>query len=355
MKVGILTFHRAHNYGAVLQAYALRKKIKEMGHDVSFVDFEMSEMRKVYLWYKGYRSIINRHPIKSLVTLPGKKKRYNKFCRFISKYLNCDNHGIDNLDLFFDIIVIGSDQVLNSKITKGIENPYWGVLPSFSKKIISYAASTEKLSFTENQKKIIPKLLSRFSAISVREDFVKEMLLPYTKKDISVNLDPTFLINKEDWSRIIKYPQISDDYVFYYYVRKNEAVLNMAKKFASEKGLKLVVLSALNYNYSTLGALSSGPEEFLGWIRKAKYVISSSFHATVFSIIFNIPFVSVSLKDGYDGRVYSLLNSLGLLNRIVSLNSTIEDSCIDWGKINFLLKEMPESSIAYLSKNLINE
>ena len=356
MKVGILTFHRVHNYGALLQAYALQTILEVMGHEVSFVDYELPEMLGVYKWYHGSRSIINKSfftiGLKNAGKLLRNKRRFDCFNRFIKTYLNESERGIDNLDEQYDVIVVGSDQVFNIGITGLTNNAYWGVLPSFSNKIISYAASTVLFKFTEEHKIQIPMRLERFSKLSVREDFVANFFRQFTDNDIIVSLDPTLLLNKETWNKIVVKPKIRKKYLFYYYVRSSDISLDFAKRIAKEKKLDLVIIGSYNSRYSTPKAFCSGPKEFLGWIKYADYVISSSFHCTVFSLIFNKQFSALSLQDGKDGRISTLLKKMDLENRIVTPYEEAVVGVINWNAVNEKIENLSEVSLDYLKENI---
>lgn len=355
MRIGILTFHRAHNYGAMLQAYALQVVLETNGHDVSFVDYELPHIKKAYKWFYGIRSIVNRHffthGIKTLYYLPASKSRYNKFRKFCNSFLHDTHDGLKSLNDKFDIIIVGSDQVFNMNITAGINNPYWGDIP-FTKDIITYAASSNTFNVSKELIQQIPQKIKRFKALSVRESFVAKYLQSFTEKDIVVTLDPTLLISRFDWEKIVISPKYNKKYIFYYYVRDNERALEFAYNFAKSKKLPLIVLGSFNYQYSTKIALPSGPREFLGWIMNAEYVISSSFHCTVFSLIFNKQFCSIDLNDGNDGRISSLLERFDLSNRMVKLDAIPTEENINWIEINNKLCNYKEPSLSYLYNNI---
>lgn len=354
MKIGILTFHRAHNYGAMLQAYALQTVLESMGNRVSFVDYEIPEMLSGYKWFYGIRSIVNRNfftkGIKNLIKLPLYKNRYDKFESFKKKYIHDTHDGLSKLDLNYDCIVIGSDQVFNPKTTKGLDNAYWGKLP-YNGRIITYAASGN-YNTTMIDKHTVQTLLERFSAISVRESYIKTFFETLTDLEIHLSLDPTLLLKKDDWEKMVKQPKISKKYILYYYVRHNDRALEFAKSFALSKGLPLIVIGSFNSQYSSKCAFVTGPLEFLGWIKNAEYVIGSSFHCTIFSIVFNKPFCVLKLGDGGDGRALTLLTSLGLENHMVSPDSTAPDNVIAWNRVNKKINDMRKPSIDYLKHNI---
>lgn len=357
MRVGILTFHKAHNYGAVLQAYGLQTMIESLGHKVEFVDYSIPSMLEMYNWKQGIRSIVNRYfftkGIVKFVKLLMKKKRYNRFQHFIKQHLKESNNGTDKLDDEFDVIIVGSDQVFNANITGGVNNAYWGVLPSFSKRLITYAASTRPYTPTEEQSANIKHHLKRFSALSVREPYTADFLRPYTNENIKIVLDPTLLLSQEQWELIVAKPQLSQPYMFYYYIDSNDCDLDYANFIAKEKGLKLVVIGCYNKLYSSTISFSAGPSEFLSWIKHAEYVLTSSFHCTVFSIIFNKQFNVLPIRGKKDYRVSSLLSTFDLSDRMIVDGKCSNNEIEKWCSINEKLATIKKESIAYLTANII--
>lgn len=359
MKVGLLTFHRAHNYGAVLQAYALQTALERMGHDASFVDYEISSMLFMYKWRCGLRSIVNRYfftlGIKRFFIMLLKKKRYDRFVSFTSQYLKQSNTGLSNLDNEFDVIAIGSDQVLNPGLTGGVNNAYWGVLPTFSKRLIMYAASTRPYELTPKQIVDAKQNLKKFSALSVREPYTADFLRPLTEKDIEVVLDPTLLLSVEEWDIIAAKRQRTSPYMFYYYLDSNDCELDYVRKLAKEKGLKLITIGCFNESYSSLSSFCAGPSEFLSWIKYADYVVTSSFHCTVFSIIFNKQFSVMPISGKKDYRVTHLLDTFGFGDRMIR-DKIFNDAIIDkWDFVNTKLKELPLKSLDFLKRNITVE
>ena len=326
MRIGILTFHRAHNYGAVLQCYALQTFLEQSGHDVEIIDYLLDDLLECYQWFNRNR-IIRKNlllSIKELSIILYKKARYDNFNSFIANKLRIVK--VDKiLKEPFDYIIIGSDQVWSVKLTKGFDNYYWGCFdfPN-STKLISYAASLEEF-WDEQYNDKVKGLLERFDSISVREDRIKQKLEKIgVNKHIVTVVDPTLLLKQDMWNRIVPPPSIKKRYVFYYQVRKSSLGMAYAKRIASERNLKLIVLSASFDLNNSKECITSSPSHFLGWIKYADFVVSSSFHGTVFSIIFNRPFVSIS-NHTKDDRVTNLLSRLHLENHIIR---SMDDECV---------------------------
>lgn len=346
MNIGILTFHRAHNYGAVLQCYALQEYLKGLGHKVFVVDYQQSSLLKCYKPF-DIRRFLSKNPIKcirkmvqEINLIDVRLKRFRNFNTFITNRLNIAS--LDSLkDRFYDIIIIGSDQVWNTKLTHGFDPYYWGNWGDTHTKIVSYAASVEEFWDTKYDSKVTT-LLNRFNFISVREEDaatkLKQML---PNKTIETVVDPTLLVEKCVWERIAIKPSIKENYLLLYQVRNSQHAELIAEKIASEMGVKIVRLSAKIDAANSKECLSTSPEEFVGWFKYASFVVCTSFHGSIFSLIFNKPFYSIKLNDGRDSRVKSLLKQVNQPHRLIS-------------KINKLSFECPMCNFNLLRANSVN-
>lgn len=349
MKIGILTFHRAHNYGAVLQAYALQEMLRSKGHQVEFIDYKNPCLLSVYNWFSWKRFITKNamRAIKELGLISKRKRRYNNFQRFIQSKLYVSNQSYNLIS--YDIIIIGSDQVWNTKLTHGFDSMYWGNWKHYNTVVASYAASMED--HISPEKKIeMSKLLKDFDFISVREESIKEQLKLLTEKNIDVVIDPTLLLNRERWLDIESKPVVKGDYILLYQVRNNGIAENIAKQISKRLNTKIVHLSARIDLGNDRDTISSGPLEFLSLFRHAKFVVCTSFHGTIFSLIYHIPFLSVILNDGKDARVINLLSQIGLSERGISeyIDQTL--SPINWEYVDEKVKEMRQKSVDYLKQ-----
>ncbi len=349
MRIGILTFHAAHNYGAVLQCYALITFLRKLGHEVSVIDYKSSKLLEVYKWYSCKRWL-RKNPFlackqlcRELKYMPVRRKRYNNFEKFIKQDLPLEPiSSISNNP--YDIIIIGSDQVWNFNLTKGFDKYYWGAFLHPSKtKLVSYAASMMD-SWPVQFDKIIGEFTKNFWKISIRELSIANKIKTITTREITQVDDPTLFINSTEWAKI-SYPYIgSKPYIFVYQVETTDITIKIANYIAEQKGLDIIYLSARPDDINTENIAASGPEHFLGLIMKAEFVICSSFHGTIFSLIFHKQFYSVK-GLGKNARVETLLQRYSLLNRFID---TVPDSIetIDYTKINICASQ---SSYDYLS------
>ena len=367
MKIAILTYQYAINYGAALQAYALKSYLEQLGHDVDILNYDTS-----YLYLKK-RSIKARivsagwNCIKAI--LGGKRKRRN-FSEFQKKKLKLKNPTIKDkkeLEKFieqekYDAIIVGSDQVWNPEINGG-DDAYYLKLKYGGVKI-SYAASFGVDSLKEEDLIKIKDSLESFRAISVREVTGKK-ILEGLDKTVEEVLDPVFLPDVEKWDELAGKRIINDKYLLCYVMPGNRdienKIENIAKQYKKENNGKVVYLGRKEYKkFKRDGKdiVAASPEEFVNLFKYADKIVTNSFHGTAFSIIYSKQFYSVidSKQEGrkqLGSRIKDLLHKLNLNERLLEPM----DEC-DWNKniifepvIQELFKIKKESK-AFLDENL---
>lgn len=362
MKIGILTFHRAMNYGAVLQCYALYRTLSDMGHDVEVIDYRPSYIEKYrslfdkesFLQKKGVWKKI-RYVVQRIIAYPQRTKAIKVFDAFLGKHLTLSNaiSSKKNIPSYYDAILFGSDQIWNPRICCGYDQVYWGQFLKGKTKLISYAASigNPQNIATEQWDKIYP-LMKSFDAISVRESKLAEYLQNGRIKAQTV-LDPTLLASKDIFENIAVKPKESG-YVMLYMLEYEPAAVTFAKKLANSKGLKLLRLRAIqgplekSDDYELIASASIG--EFLGYVKYADYVVNVSFHGTAFSVIFNKNFYT--LKSSNYERSYGLLRALGLSERFVLPTDNVLGDDVDYRESNIRLEEMRKESCEFISYSL---
>ena len=324
MRIGILTFHAAHNYGAVLQCFALQTALQAEGFDVSVIDYRISSMLRTYK-VLDWRRFVATKPAKMLrkirsevPLLPVRKRRFDAFEHFINSRLRLVPVSTIS-QRPFDYIIVGSDQVWNTKLTDGFDPYFWGrfARPAATK-LISYAASRQD-TWSQEEASEISARLSRWDAISVREHSLQTQLQDLMpEKPIKAVADPTLLLSSSEWSKLAVAPAISEPYLFFYQVEVSPKALQIAKAVAAELQLRLVCLSAHVGDACSPESEATSPEQFVGWFRHASFVVCTSFHGTVFSLIFRRPFLSIRMNQGKDNRVLSLLEKVGLQERFIA-------------------------------------
>lgn len=338
MKIGIITYHSAHNYGAVLQAYALQEYLLKKGHDVQIINYKIKEIENFYRLVKfkksKHKSInVARKGIKTLkLHLFERQKltRKKKFDDFINNNMNltipCKTLAeLRNADFDFDLMIAGSDQIWNRKHTKGLKPAYFLDFGKKDAKRISYAASIGEDFIAEEDELVFQRYLKNLDMISVREHKAIDLIQHLTPKKIEEVVDPTQLLEKEDYEKIKEDPKINKDYILVHKMGNPEEIIKVAKKVSEELNLPIVH----NMDKGTFKneiALSKymSPGEFLGCIENAKFVITSSFHATSFSLIYGKPFITMPFV-GRASRMINLLKNLDLFNHYVENVDELKD------------------------------
>lgn len=355
MKIGIITFHRAINYGAVLQAYALKRKIEELGAAASVIDYINPKDEK---GYKLIQTSNLKSFVSSLLKYVFRKKKDIKFINFRNKYLDLTSEiktkeTLQSLNNQFDIFITGSDQVWNYNITGG-DMSYLLDFANIGKRN-SYAASFGVVNIEEKYKKRYSDLLNSFTNIAVRENAGAKIIREICHKKVPVVLDPTLLLDEVEWEKIAK-PYKEDKYILIYLLEPSKEIYKMAEKLAEGFNLKIIVISVdfRSYKFSKKYncVLTAGPEEFLGLFMNAEYVLTNSFHGTVFSIIFNKKLIVDYLKDkGRNTRLENILHLFNLENRVLK-NDNYSMLCkdINYENVNVILNNERKKSINYLKK-----
>lgn len=353
-RIAIITFHRADNYGGVLQAFALQKTIMDLGYEVHIIDYSP---RKICKNYDLIDTCSLKRFIKSLLTYKERKSKKNAFDNFRKKNLNISQSvtysELSNFSKRYDKLITGSDQVWNYELTAS-DGVYFLDFVEDSKKKISYAASFGIADIPKEKIEWYREKISSFAQISVREktgvELVKKLSGRYAENDI----DPVFLLKKETWESIFNKRPIESKYIFLYMC--NTDIINFAKQIADDKNIKIVKLvnaKAVLHTKLNVGNdyIDLSPEDFLSYIYHADYVLTGSFHAMAFSIIFNKKFMVKSLdKDG--SRIFDLLDITNLQGRLVSNSTALEDMYkdINWDCVNRVVYEERRKSLNNLKR-----
>lgn len=357
MKIGILTFHCAANYGAVFQTYGLQEVLMKLGHEVYVVDYRPDYLLEPYLPFKFHyntkRSLLSNikdYIRQYLLVNPTRKKRLRLFDDFQQKQLRlCPISAISELDF----IVFGSDQIWNTHITDGdYDDMFIGKTKIFEgKHLVAYAASAGYMEAVHNDEKLVRALLG-FDALSVREDSLSRHLENALNAPVSVVLDPVLLAGKDIFYRVAKVPSLQKPYLLTFQLGGDSRVSQIGQQMAKEKGLiyREIRSSTESLNRDILTSLS--PSEVLGYFKQADYIITSSFHGTALSVLFEKSFNVVSISVRIDERADMLLTGLGLSSRKIIEEQQINDSRIDYNSVNAILERRRANSLAFLKENL---
>lgn len=361
MKLGIITYHRAHNYGAVLQCYALSKKLADMGHCVEVIDYYPTYFKEQYtsLSKRNMEGLSLRgkfsHIANQLLTYRTRSKRSTAFNKFIDnlplspRQYNEKDYNFDK----YDAILFGSDQVWNPILTFGEDHVFSGNFDKQGAKFISYAASTSPKVYTNEYKEYFSGIIDRFDAISVREESLNKFLSCIKPGIAKTVLDPVLLLNKEEWSKKAIKPE-QNNYLLIYTVPQSPKVRELANIIAKEKGLEIVEIRPNVSRNANKGILQSvSPEEFLGYFKYASYVVTTSFHGTAFSVKFQKQFSTLLLGTTSDDRATNLLTSIGLEHRLIPVTELkMPEREINYSTINSKLNTFIDNSVEFITTSL---
>lgn len=370
MKIGLLTFPLNNNYGNLLQAYALLTYLKNKGFDAELINFPVERktfkicvtylLKKIFLIFFN-RFVRFKFPL--ILTQAG-------FMQFIKKYINPKSRPISNETTLrnyvsnrnFNCIIVGSDQIWRYKYLKNrIPLYFLSFVPSSIDKV-AYAASfgVDEWQFSDGITEDIKKWITGFKGVSVREESAVKLCRKYLNVTVQHVLDPAFLINAEDYLELVPKKHIANpsNYLFTYllderdYVRK--LVLNVKDKLGIENLIQFS-LSEIKLNDQRVN-LSDPVGNWIFSIYNSKFVITDSFHGTVFAIIFNKPFIVIGNIERGLSRIQSILSVFGLEDRLIIddyKDSTILlNENINWQNVNSILKEKKSEAEFFLLSNI---
>ena len=364
MKVGIITFHFPHNYGAMIQAYAMQQKLKSFGHDVSIIDYTPDYHTT---WYRKGRTfkecfeksffVTLRHLVGFILYEPTYSKRYNGFEIFRKSRMNLYPFNCKSVFSEFDVVVLGSDQIWDQPHTNNkFDGPYYG--EGFQCKVFSYAASSKHKELDDNQKKEFRQRINKLFSIGVREESFASLLRPLTNKQVSVNLDPTLIVDEKEFSNLNLSRPVKRKYVLVYELNEHKEVLRMARSYAKKINAKVISLVAYyswKKRFSCLYDQTASPEKFLKKKKNAEFVFTSSFHGTALSLVFEKQFYCIKQNSNSDLRMESLLNQLNLDDHFISLIDYPSYNPINYEEVRRKLHGLRHASEEYLLRSLNSE
>ena len=359
MNVGILTFHNAYNYGAVLQAYATQVLVESLGHKAEVIDYHNTAIDNDYNMLKfHYRSFIGskyKFPLYLLDRYFFWKRR-KSFRKFQDKYIKLSSKTYfqcEDVSFYgYDIVLIGSDQLWNKSLTGGLDKIYWGQFDTIYKtRKVAWSVCMNNTNLSDHETSLIMEYLKDFYAISVREETLQAFISKLTNNRVWHTLDPTLLLSSEKWEEVC-HPVKESNYIAVYAVKNEKETIRFARKLASSLNKKIIILRSYSkWYFSSDNKEYCGPDEFLSYIRNADYVVTSSFHGTVFSLIFRRQFIC----PRFDGniRVEDLLHTVGLSSRFVrDWKEVLSLLPINYNNLSDLLEIKRKETINFLSKIL---
>lgn len=372
-QVGIITYHHYYNYGTVLQAYALQKAVESVsGKSCEVIDFRSSEekqlskkqlvalrFKRLFVYVKEFKRVWRLKKYSKLLT--AKFPAFEKFFAddlIVSDKVYHNYAELKNNPPKYEVYVTGSDQTFSPKI--GL-NPamFLAFAPEGAKKV-AYAPSVGVSTLTENEKKTISNYLALYSELSCRESKGVELLKECAPdKDVQLVVDPTLLLDANDWNQIAIKPTIQGKYILCYFIGHRKYYRDYARKLSEQTGYPLyfIPVSWMDLEKQNDMLSTAGPKEFLGLIRDAAIVLTDSFHGTIFSINYRKDFYSfLKIKGGSaaldNSRISGILERLGLKDRLLDENSQVNFSRVDYTFTEQQLAEERGSSKAFLRNAL---
>ena len=359
-QLGIITFNRALNYGAILQAYALKSVCESLGYEVHIVDYNRGDdlgphpVKAFAHSAKKKREFVRF--LKGSLSFSGDRKRWNAFKSFrtdyLSESLSCKSIA-DIEALGYSVYIAGSDQIWNYNITGGSFNPvYFG---RFSKNAVTvvYGASAQDTPFPLNMELELQKQLSKTHApIGIREKKLADYVGTVTGIKYPVVLDPTLLAGRAVLEKVQKDLNVKDSYILIHQIDRNPASDISIRSLEKRFGCRVLSMTVpkVGSSHGKMGEV--GPGEYLSLLDKAKFVVTNSFHGVALSLLWHKQFY-VYDNGGVMTRIDDLLNLLGLADRKVKLASDIDlNRIIDYDRVDLILAEKRRESEEFLKKAL---
>lgn len=359
-KVAVVTLHYIRNYGSLLQTYATQKKFELMGYSAEIVDYvrpnaEDNNLIKAGMQRKGQ----NGNAVKKMIYTCLKKietSKRKKVCdNFLTQYIHLTRKYADYADLknnppSADIYVTGSDQTWNSEYNGGVLPAYYLDFAPEGKKRIGYSISIGMDQFPNNEIKETTEYVKKYTAISVREESAKKLIEGLGIRNVQHILDPTLVLNKEEWSNMIAHRMIQDKYIIIYRLNDNPEMEQFAQDLAKKTGCKIVRMSYYLSHYRNKGKMIYCPtvQEFLSLINYADYVVTDSFHCTAFSLNFHKEFF-VFYPGKYNTRLQSVLELTGTAHRV--MNGKSETGEINFNKVDEVLNRERKKVDDFIQSN----
>lgn len=350
-KIGILTFHRAPNYGAMLQTFALQTALEQLGALAEVVDYKMAVCRliinpipiiKENSLFGFIRWWLNRFPKLQV------NRRFRNTC--INTGVSYNRKSIRTACNEYKFFLVGSDQVWNPQNTEEDDSIFLLAFADDAKKY-SYAASLGFNEFPEDKKEFILNNLRKFQSVSVREESGKELLLK-EKITARVDMDPVFLLSSNTWRTWADPRPKQGGYILIYTVERpseQSDLFRHARSLSREQGLPVIYLNA---GWMTAKGMKKvryvSPQSFVNWFANATYIYTNSFHGTAFSIIFEKRF-KVKFPMNGTARIQDLLSRLSL-TKAALCEDTAYDFNYDWELARQSLETHRMESLKYLKE-----
>lgn len=367
-KIKTITCHNVYNYGASLQEYALLEYLKSLGYDPETINYNPDYLSNHFNLFaisnpKFDTNIVLRS-IYILLKFPSRvlslRRKYS-FDKFDDKYIKSTKKNYtSNQELKDDIpeadvYICGSDQIWNSFFQNGKDPAFYLDFVPENKLKISYAASFATETIEDNLKNFVYEKVKRINHISVREESGVKILEDLGIKNVTHVLDPVFLLDKKCWDNITPKRIIEEPYIVVYDMDNNPHIKDFVLQISKKNNWKIITVSS-QINYADKNLSNKGPDIFLSLIRNASFVVSNSFHACAFSLIFEKQFVVFNRSEQINTRMRDLTNMFNIKEAILPYNSSYNNYAyfIDYTLVNLNLQKYIEISKTFLIKSIQN-
>lgn len=366
MKIGIITYQRAENFGAALQCRALYEYLRTKGHDVEIIDYRNPIIEKSYNLLPRLRKNLFKY-VESYIfvlfnykDLKEKKKKFHDFFYEEKRSPSMTYDELLSTELDYDLIITGSDQIWNPSIHKFFDKVYYLQISGNFRRA-AYSASTGNIHREQFESKEFERYLRRYDHISIRESDAAQFIENKLKRPILHTVDPTLLLDRYWWDELIKniHMHLPKKYIFVYDLLSHCDVPRSAKEISKKYGIPIVRVASdrqyrIGFGNHVISIVNSGPLELVYLIKNANMVISSSFHGVAISCIYRkdlymfIPFE----RKGTDTRVSNIAELYGIQNRIFYTYDEFM-RCLRAGGNKILFDESSSSEMIERSKNYL--
>lgn len=357
--VGLITFHFVNNFGGALQAYALYRVLEtQCGLKPVMIDYRN--------WFISFTDAVRLLPIThnwaeicsgihTMRLRMGRIKKFSKFRRenfaLTGKYFS--NGAIKRARLPYCRYVCGSDQIWNPILTGGVSKPYYLDFADKNAVKVSYAPSLGTAVLPRIFRNQIKSLVQDIDMLSVRERSAKQVIESMTGRDVSVLIDPTFLLEKDEWENLAVKPQLPKEYILLYIMQNDARMYDYVRDLKNRVRLPVIEISRYGYRPDFIDKqyIDVGPAEFVGLLINAKYICTNSYHGLVFSIVFSKKLFLMSSKK-FGMRMSNLLELLDIHIPGGLKNGEFYELEYDEGKVWQRIREEQKKSVSYLCASL---
>jgi hypothetical protein len=360
MKTGLVTFHAAHHYGAMLQACALAKTAAAVAGECELIDYVRPDnLEAGRVFQRGFSPGVTARNLHSLLRYSAFRRRYGRFENFVQEVMRLSPERYLTIDEItaapprYDVTICGSDQIWNPFIFHEQRfDPVFFASFAQSGRKVAYAPSFGAAAVEGAVADELRGLVQGFSHLSAREARGAEILGRASGREVPVVLDPTLLMEKDEWAALAAPPPPEDKpYLLCYFVSPPGRLTRFINDIKRNRGAGAVQLAGTRRKAPGVGnvVFDAGPREFLSLFQNAAFVLTNSFHGAVFSILFEKPFVCSAGggEDGQSSRTGNLLATLGLSGRLIA-NGETDITDIDYNSVGERLRAERERSMAYL-------